>query len=174
MLCSTVRADLAQNLVDTTPTIVLPAMFRILPLAALIAVSLVSCDYGDGEGLVLDGTYRGSGQAIVGNAADPGTTNVTVAASFDQTTVGALEAGMEVTITVFGGPPETYTGDLTGTLGSDGALSLDGQLSGGVRNGQLGGGTNVILVDLDGEASTARIEATLLGSFQVPNLVLTR
>ncbi|GAB5536453.1 MAG: hypothetical protein Rubg2KO_27020 [Rubricoccaceae bacterium] len=150
-------------------------MFHTLTRSALIllALTFAACSYGEGDGndLILDGTYRGSGLAIVGNAADPGTTNVTVAATFDQTTVGALEAGMEVTITVFGGPPETYAGTLTGTLGSDGALSLDGQLPGGVSNGN---GTNVILVDLDGEASTTRIEATMFGSFQVPNLVLTR
>ncbi|GAB5536454.1 MAG: hypothetical protein Rubg2KO_27030 [Rubricoccaceae bacterium] len=142
-------------------------MFRTVPRSALLLLvfALAACDYGDGDGLILDGTYRGSGQSQIATGTSPGFAQVDVTATFDEETVGALDADVVVTVTAFGSPSETYSATVDGTLTGAGALSLDGLLTQGSLE---------FLFRLEGNASANRIEGAMTGNLPVSNLVLTR
>ena len=130
----------------------------------LIALSLAACDYGS-EGLVLDGTYRGTGQSEVATGAAPISTQLDVAATFSDATVGALTAALTADVTV-GGTVETYAGTLNGRLSDDGAISFSGSLT--------DESNRTITFNASGEASERRIEVDVTGTLPVSDLVLTR
>ena len=141
-------------------------MLRSLSLIVhlLLALPIGACDSGS-EGLVLNGTYRGTGQSQVSAGAGPISTQLDVAATFTDATAGALNTALTVEVTL-GGTVETYAGTLTGTLTDGGAISFSGSLS--------GEGSRTLPFNASGEASASRIEVDVTGSLPVSDLVLTR
>ena len=137
---------------------------RIHLLLLTLVLTLAACDYGDGEGLVLDGTYRGTGQSQIANGVASTGVTVIVRATFDDATVGALTTTVTVEVGA-GSVPESFSGTLAGTLASDGTLSFGGTLN---------STTNQMTFNASGNATTDRIEVDATGTLPVSNLVLTR
>ena len=131
---------------------------------SLVLIAVAGCDAST-DGLVLDGTYRGSGQSEVVSDAAPLRVAVDLALTFDAAGPGPVSADLTMTTTVAGTPPETFTGTARGTLSADGALALTAAPSSASAT------TKALF---DGTATATRLTGTLSGGVRVAGLALTR